>query len=174
VSPRREMFVTVGAITVAAGLVLVAAGRPRVAINVAGAQASGATTPAATALALVALAGAGTLLLVRGWARTVIGVLLLGAAAGIVAVFLTRPDITWFALTGSPGAAVSMHRSVWAWLGVTAGVVIGAAALATGWRGRGWPAPRRRFSGPTGTPTSQADRPRDAWEALDRGEDPTT
>ena len=47
-------------------------------------------------------------------------------------------------------------------------VGLGAAAVIL--RARHWPQPRSRYDTPAGTRTAA---PRDTWEALDRGEDPT-
>lgn len=172
----REKLATIAALGVGSGLVLVAAQQPQVTVSGAG-GASGAPTgggaSAATALALAALAGAGVLLLLRGWARPVIGVLLLGAAAGVVVAGLDRPG-TWTAYT--VGASPAVSRSGWAWLVVAGGVVLGLAALAVVLRGRGWPEPGRRYeAGPSGSgaPAAAAPSGRDTWDALDRGEDPT-
>lgn len=184
---RGERVLALAAVGAGALVVLVAAQQPRVAV--AGATPSGGT-PAATALGLVVLAGAGALLLVRGWARTVIGALLLAAAVGIVVAGLDRPD-TWFAYTGRPD--VTPHRSVWAWLVAAGGMLIGLGALIVAVRGRGWPDPGGRYdaaapAGPGGRAGAEAraggaaraegearaePSGRAAWDALDRGEDPT-
>ena len=162
------MTAVLGAIAVSAGLVLLAASRPRVTVEGQGAALSGELdTPAATALALVALAGVGALLLVRGWARTVIATGLVLVGVGVVVAMATIPDYGWFTYSGDVPAAT---RSAWAWLGMGAGVLLAIAAAVAAVRARRWPQPRRRYDSPApGRP------PRDAnpWDALDRGEDPT-
>ena len=143
------MALALGLVVLGAAVVLVGAGR------------SGGTTPgcpsapgtpsgtgAATALALVALAGVGAALLVRRWARTALGVVLLGVAVATVSAGLS--PTRWAALVG--------------------GVLIGLGALAIAVRAHRWPQPRRRYETPTRRP---AGTPRDTWDALDRGEDPT-
>lgn len=128
------------------------------------------------ALALVGLAGAGALLATRGRMRRVVGGLL--AAVGLttaVGAVIGRVGL-------DPGAAGA--RGV----GWPAACVLGGALIAAGgWqavrRGHRWPAMgaryERRSSGPAGAPPggqSRAAGPVDtraAWDALDRGDDPT-
>jgi hypothetical protein len=169
VTPRTEMTVVLGAIAGSAGLVLIAASRPRAIVEGQGASLSGTLeTPGATALALVALAGSGALLLVRGWARTVIATLLVLVGAGVVVTMASLPsDYDGFAYSGGPPA---LTYSAWAWVGMGAGALLGFAAAVAAVRARRWPQPRRRYE------PSVPSRPRpgaDPWEALDRGEDPT-
>ena len=145
---------------------LTAAQSPRVTVG-SGAQISDADTPAATALALVALAGTGAILIVRPWGRVVIGVLLAVVGLGLVAVFFSpAADSSWFAYT--PGQP-DVRRSAWAWLGAAGGLFVGAGAAMVVLRARQWPAPRGRFD----PPAPARDPGDDPWDALDRGEDPT-
>jgi hypothetical protein len=129
VNPRREMSVALGVVAVGAAIALTATRQP-------------------AALALVAVAGAGAALLVRSWARVLIGLVLLGVAAAMLA-------------TG-----VSPTR----WAQLVGGVLIALGALAVVLRARRWPQPRSRYEAPDRRPTGT---PRDTWDALDRGEDPT-
>ena len=167
-TPRAEMTAALCTIAATAGLVLLAASRPRATVEGQGGSLSGALdTPGAAALALVALAGAGALLLVRGWARTVIATLLVVVAAGVVTTMATMPsDYGWVSFTDPP----AVSRSAWAWVGMGAGLLLGIAAAVAALRARRWPQPRRRYesSGPSRPPGGA-----DPWEALDRGEDPT-
>lgn len=168
-TPRAEMTAVLGAIAATSGLVLLAASRPRATVEGQGGSLSGALdTPGAAALALVALAGAGALLLVGGWARTLISVLLVVVAVGVVAAMATMPsNYGWFSY--SP-LVPAVTRSAWAWVGMGAGVLLGlAAAVAVLWARR-WPQPRRRYES-TPRPATTATDP---WSTLDRGEDPTT
>ena len=91
----------------------------------------------------------GASLLVRRWARTALGVVLLGGG-------------------GRDGRRPVCHRP--AGPPLVGGVLIGLGALAIVVRAHHWPQPRRRYETPTGRPTGT---PRDTWDALDRGEDPT-
>ena len=124
-------------------------------------------TPAAAALALVALAGVGALLLVRGWARTVIATVLVLVGVGVVVTMATIPEYGWFTYSGDPPAAT---RSAWAWVGMGAGVLLGVAAAVAVVRAGRWPQPRRGFDAPA---PGRAPRDANPWDALDRGEDPT-
>ncbi len=163
------MTAVLGAIAATAGLVLLAASRPRATVEGQGGALSGAMhTPGATALALVALAGVGALVLVGGRARSVIAALLVLVAAGVVVTMAAIPsDDDWFTNTGVPPAAT---RSAWAWLGMGAGVLLGLAAAVAAVRARRWPHPRRGDE----SSTSRTAPTGDAWDAIDRGEDPTT
>ncbi|GAA0803839.1 Trp biosynthesis-associated membrane protein [Spirilliplanes yamanashiensis] len=119
------------------------------------------------AVALAGLAGAGALLALKGVARRAAGVLIVAAgaltAAGGVAGLGRADDVWWPALTVLGGLAAAAG---------------GALAVA---RGHRWSAMGARYERPAGTraggPTAdqaRADPARDAWDALDRGEDPTT
>ena len=80
VTPRREMALALGLVALGAAVVLLGAGRSRRRHSRASPAAPGTPsgTGRRTALALVALAGAGAALLVRNWARPPLGVVLLG------------------------------------------------------------------------------------------------
>jgi tryptophan-associated transmembrane protein len=150
------MAAALGLVVAGAAVALLAGGRAGAATpgvstvpGPGGAQ-TGAGAPAA--LALVALAGAGAALLVRNKGRIALGCVLLVIGAALVAVGLTPTR----------------------WAALTAGALVVAGALLVVLRARRWPQPRSRFEAPvrtgTGGPTGS---PRDAWDALDRGEDPT-
>jgi hypothetical protein len=167
VTPRREMAGSLILVALGAVITLAAAGRPRVTVTGVGAHTTGAATPGATALALVALAGGGAVLLARPWVRVGIGVVLTAIGLGIVALFFRPVDeLGYFAYT--PGAAV-LHPSAWAWVGAGGGAFIAIGAGAVAARAARWPVPRKSYDPPATV------RPggRDPWEALDRGEDPT-
>ena len=118
------------------------------------------------AVALVALAGAGALLALRGAARRVAGVLIVAAgvvgAAGAIGGLGRADGAGWPLLTAAGGLVAALG---------------GALAVA---RGHRWAAMGARYERPgaqaaPGDPAAQArvDPTRDAWDALDRGEDPT-
>jgi uncharacterized membrane protein (TIGR02234 family) len=181
---RRRLAYTLGWCLAGAGLALFAlsrvwsvqvTARPGLS-DLRTARTGGAEMPWLPALALVALAGAGALLATRGVARRAVGVLLavvgvamaVGAVAGRIGL--------------DPGAA-GAGATMWPVM-----CVLGAAAVTLGgWRtvrhGHRWPAMGARYERPTarratgtGEPAA-VDQPRadtrDAWDALDRGEDPT-
>ncbi|MGC4819984.1 Trp biosynthesis-associated membrane protein [Micromonospora sp. DT63] len=139
------------------------------------ARTGAALLPWLPALALVTLAGGGAVLATRGWVRRLLGVLLgvlgLAVAAG-----------------GAYGLVADLDGGVsrqWPALCLLGGLL---AAVGGGWtalRGGVWPAMGARYERPARTvtesaPTTVAEpgrmagrRTTEAWDALDRGEDPT-
>ncbi|GID93693.1 Trp biosynthesis-associated membrane protein [Amorphoplanes digitatis] len=130
-------------------------------------------------LALVALAGAGALPATRGLPRRVLGGLLalagLGIAAGAIA---GRAGLD----TGSAGAGAT----VWPVACVAGGLLILLGGLAAARYGHEWPGMGARYERGAARPDDDqtmdddqavdADQrvdTRAAWDALDRGEDPT-
>jgi drug/metabolite transporter (DMT)-like permease len=162
-----QRLVALATVALGALLVLSSASRPRVTAGGAALEHGQADVSGATALALAALAGAAATLLLRGWARNVVGALI-GAAGVVVAAMnlAARDDISTISLSGG---APSTALTPWFWLtsaGAMLLVVGGALAAAFAQR---WPSARRDYGTPVGPrPTRQ-----DAWSALDRGEDPT-
>jgi uncharacterized membrane protein (TIGR02234 family) len=146
---------------------------------------------AVPALGLVALAGAGALLAVRGVVRRVVAGLLVAAALTVVVLTLrfregaSMADVEPRALGGRVGGYVTMtlpdtslparHGSLVALAGAVLLGVGGVVALgATDGRGLG-----SRFDSPTAAaapagPADVSEDGTDAWNAIDRGEDPTT
>ncbi|MEU3457090.1 Trp biosynthesis-associated membrane protein [Micromonospora sp. NPDC006766] len=124
--------------------------------------------PWVSALALVGLAGGGAVLATRGRVRRLLGGLLtlvgLAVAAG-----------------GGYGLAAALAGAgrQWPALVLVGGLIATAGGALTGLRGDGWPAMGARYERRARPAGRADDRPavergtRDAWEALDRGEDPT-
>jgi uncharacterized membrane protein (TIGR02234 family) len=126
-------------------------------------------------LVLVALAGAGALLAVRGAARRVVGVLLLGVAAGAVAaVVATAADVAGAAQRGATptGVVTGATIGLGAVVAGVGGVLLLASSVLILVAGPSWPALSRRFDAPEARRADGSDSG-DAWSALDRGEDPT-
>ncbi|MEV4708246.1 Trp biosynthesis-associated membrane protein [Actinoplanes sp. NPDC049316] len=126
--------------------------------------------PWVLALALVALAGGGALLATRGAVRRVLGALLALAGLGVVAG----------AITGRAGldvGAAGAGGTVWPVACVAGGLLV----LAGGWsalrHGHEWPGMGARYERrPQEAPAAPEDQrvdTRAAWDALDRGDDPT-
>jgi uncharacterized membrane protein (TIGR02234 family) len=125
-------------------------------------------------LGLVALAGAAALLAVRGRGRQVVGLVLLltaVAAGGVAGPALEDPAS---ALPGAAGAEAT-RRPLLALAGSS--LVVGAGALAA-LHGARWPGLSRRYerapaaAAPRALPDPATDAA-GAWDALDRGLDPT-
>lgn len=106
------------------------------------------------ALALVALAGAGAIIATRRAARTTLGVLLVLIGAGVAA----------------GGAYGLTETTAWPLACVAGGLLAAAGGAFTAARGRRWPSLGTRYErAPEPTSAGAAG----AWDALDRGEDPT-
>ncbi|MFI7543240.1 Trp biosynthesis-associated membrane protein [Actinoplanes sp. NPDC049599] len=124
-------------------------------------------------LALVALAGAGALLATRGPARRLLGGVLVLVGLGVAAG----------AITGRAGLAVGAAGAggtVWPVACVLGGLLIMLGGLSAARHGHEWPAMGARYErrGTAGPPAADADvdqrvDTRAAWDALDRGDDPT-
>ncbi|KXK61415.1 Trp biosynthesis protein [Micromonospora rosaria] len=131
--------------------------------------------PWVPALALVALAGGGAVLATRGRVRRLLGALLLALGAAVAAG-------GGYGLVVETGGEPSRQ---WPALCLVGGVLIGLGGLLTLLRGHRWPAMGARYERPVrGAPATSAPaaeragpvtgrRTVEAWDALDRGEDPT-
>jgi hypothetical protein len=118
--------------------------------------------PAVRACALAALAGTVVLLLVRGT-----------AARTMVATLLALVSATACGIALDVGIAAPTHLdpTVWPWLCAAGALVATAGALAGILGARQWQSRAAdRYDSPS-APVRSADE--DAWQALDRGEDPT-
>lgn len=147
--------------------------------------------PLAAALALVALAAWGVLLVTRQRVRqvaAVIGVLAaIGTTVVVAASFTDAHQVALRALNGRGATAVSaLSRRPWYFLSAVGGAFQGAAFAMAFRRAPSWPAMGSRYDAPGGA----GDRPgsghpgeqtsgdpatdHDLWQALDEGIDPTT
>jgi LPXTG-motif cell wall-anchored protein len=126
--------------------------------------------PWLTALALVALAGAGALLATRGRARSLVGVLLLLSGLGVLAG------------GGYALATVAHVTVVWPVLAMVGALLVGYGGVEATFRGGSWPAMGGRYERPQAPSEPAEDAPQHSgpsrsdvamWDALDRGEDPT-
>jgi hypothetical protein len=111
--------------------------------------------PGLTAIAVVGLAGAGAVLATKGVGRRLVGVLLTLVGLGVVACAVVGIG------KGSP---------TWPVTALLGGLAVVAGGLWVGASGHRWPHMGARYDrtesrGRTGS--------NDAWDALDRGEDPT-
>ena len=120
-------------------------------------------------LALVALAGGGALLATRGTVRRALGALLALAGAGIgVGAVAGRAGLD----TGSAGAGATL----WPVLCALGGLLVVAGGVRAVRHGHEWPGMGARYERrPQPAPAGEDQRvdTRSAWDALDRGDDPT-
>lgn len=137
--------------------------------------------PAVAALGVVALAGVVAVLATRGWARQVVGVVLVGAAiamawpaiAGLRAVSAQRARSlvsdahTAAGLDPAHPPRVALH-TVWPVLTLLCAVAVLAGGIAVALWGHRWSVMSARYEAP-------APQRSDAtlWSDLDRGHDPT-
>jgi uncharacterized membrane protein (TIGR02234 family) len=176
---RTQLGVALGLCLLGAALVLLALSRAWLAYRVGtpplpsrrstvtGAELSGG----ARALALVGLAGVAAVPATRGLARTLVGVLIAVAGAGIVAdVVRVLADPADRIPRLVPKDVRSDSLGGWPYVALLGALLLVAAGLLIVVRGRSWASMSSRYDAP-------AQRPREGeaslWEALDRGEDPT-
>jgi hypothetical protein len=122
----------------------------------------------AAAVATVALGG--LVVLVERGPSTALG---LAAIAGAGALLLTRTRGRRWLAAGLLAVAAAVVATGWSpvrWAIVVGGALVLAGSAVVGLRAGRWPQPGER------RPARPEPRrePRDAWEALDRGDDPTT
>ncbi|WP_157987553.1 TIGR02234 family membrane protein [Jiangella endophytica] len=142
--------------------------------------------PLAPAVALVALAAVVAVPAVRRVGRRIVGVVLavLGAVQAVMAA-VVLPDLSgrvsdWLA-TGpeAAGPVDSVSTSpVWPVAVVVAGLLVLLAGLLVAVRGPSWPSMGARYERSGGRAPRRAPKPaegnRATWDALDRGDDPTS
>lgn len=132
--------------------------------------------PFVLGLAVVALAGTGALLATHGWLRRALGVLLTLAGLGVLAGSIAGR------IGLDPGAAGG-RGAFWPVLSALGGVIAALGGLIAVRDGHRWPRMSSRYERKPVAP-AQLKRPkrsdplqpadhRAAWDALDRGDDPT-
>ncbi len=185
---RREFGLVLAVGAAGAGLVLLAAAQPWARASFAPAPPLPASrvsvtghelVPAAGALGLAALACLAAVIATRGVARRACGVLLAVAGAVIAisaAASVRRAHVAAVASAHSLGPAgrprLDMAPLPWWAVAAAAGLVIVAAGVLAAWRGTRWPGMSGRYDRPGRSPQTDDD-PATAWDALDRGADPT-
>ncbi|MGH4006889.1 MAG: Trp biosynthesis-associated membrane protein [Pseudonocardiaceae bacterium] len=133
--------------------------------------------PVLPALAVFVLAAVAAVLATGGWARWLLGALLLVAAAPPIVGVLWVADESWLteAATGLPARAVPAGTAtvLLAGPGCAAGgaALLAAAGVALMVRGHRMPRLGRRYQAPTARPSGPPDGR--LWERMDAGEDPT-
>lgn len=181
----RSYAPTIAAGLAGAGLAAVAGARPwatsrgdaagvEVEASVTGAE----SQPLVAALALVALAAWGVVLVLRGRARRVVaavGLLAsLAALVGVLLAFAQAQDDAAQAVfdRGATGDVVITSLTTWYYL-AGVGALLAALAFAVAVvRAPRWPAMGSRYDAPTARPAATSEE--DMWRALDEGRDPTS
>jgi hypothetical protein len=160
---RRQLVYTVVLCLAGAGLALFAATRtwavdvvtrPEPLPPIRTTRTGGDLLPWLPPLAVVGLAGSGAVVATRGWARRWIGVLLLLVGLGVAA----------------GGAYGLSETTTWALACLAGGLALAAGGALAALRGAAWPGLGSRYERTARRP---ADGTAAAWDALDRGEDPT-
>lgn len=145
---------------------------------------------AATALALVALAGVVAVLATRGLSRRLVGAVL--AVAGLVLVWRSLAGLRALgaarvrALDGATHSGVGVDPSVrpqvtvhplWPVLSGGCGLLVAIAGLLVAARGQAWAGLSARYESSSAESSAESSLPQPGdvalWNALDRGDDPT-
>jgi hypothetical protein len=130
------------------------------------------TVSAANAVALVALACWGVVLVTRGrFRRAVTWLGLLAAVGGVVSVvvaYATIPDDVRELAERYGSELPPIGSTGWYWIGAVASVVGLLAWVAAVRFVRHWPEMGARYDDPSDAP------PEDLWKAMDQGHDPTS
>jgi hypothetical protein len=144
--------------------------------------AGSAVLPALGPLAVLALAAVAAVLASSGWARWLLGVVLLGAAVLPTVAVLRVLDGRWLSGAGMsaaqrparsiPVGSATVHFAGPA-LASVAAVLLAAAGVALILRGHRMPRLGRRYQTPTARPNGQVPPDGRFWERMDAGEDPT-
>ena len=147
-------------------------------VEVTEAVAGSDTAPLALALALVALASWGAVLVLRGQVRRVAAVLGALAAAGVLATLVDAFDgaqddaLDAVSTMGVTSDVAGATLTGWYWATGVGAVLALVALVAAVVRAPSWPAMGSRYD----APATRAERPatdEDLWRALDEGHDPT-
>lgn len=129
-------------------------------------------------LAVLGLSGLAAVAATKGRGRALVGALL--AAAGVVTILVVVLALAGGAADalraadalGSPSAEGSF--TAWPYAGIAAGLLLTAGGLVIAIRGQRWAALSSRYEAPAARAERSPPRPEvAAWDALDRGQDPT-
>jgi uncharacterized membrane protein (TIGR02234 family) len=133
--------------------------------------------PDVTALALVALASWGVLLVTRGWVRRGLAVLAALAALGAVIFSVqglaTTPEVdpAWY--SAAAGTSPDVTHGLWGWIALAGAVIATLAACYALVATPQWPEMGRRYDAPVTAAAAAPETPLDWWKAMDEGRDPT-
>jgi uncharacterized membrane protein (TIGR02234 family) len=134
--------------------------------------------PAATALGLAALGCLVALVATRGMARRAVGILL--AIIGVIIAVAAATSVGHAHLAAAaaahslgPASSPRLEMAAFPWWAAAAvgGIVLAAAGVLAAWRGTRWPGMSGRYD--RAPAQARGGDPAAAWDALDRGADPT-
>ena len=135
--------------------------------------------PDVTAVALVALASWGVLLVTRGWVRRVLAAVSAVAALATTALSIqglsTTPstDSVRLSFTAPTSESLTLSHGAWGWIAVLGSLLaVGAAAYAIKATPH-WPEMGRRYYAPVTAAAAAPETSLDWWKAIDEGRDPT-
>lgn len=178
-SGRRALTAAVLGCVAVGVLLVIAAGRPWLVLHLHGQveqvqRVSGRRLEAMPyALGWLAAAGGLALLALRGMARRAVAAIL--AVAGVIAAVASlqrvHAEFGWFSYAAVTG--VTTEHTAWPWVSGGAGVLLVAVAVWVFLRGPSWPGMGQKYDAPGAHPARPEDPEVAAWDALDRGEDPT-
>jgi uncharacterized membrane protein (TIGR02234 family) len=182
---RRSPSGAVASCAAGALLILLASGRQWAHTTLAGGIGGGPAALSATghnvapslpALGIALLALSAAILAAKGLMRRIVGVVVVFVAAAVVGVGITARGDVSSALehreVGVQGLAVHASANAW-WLVATVGGLIAVVAgVLTVLRAEQWSALGAKYDAPS-APKPTKDPAVLAWDALDRGEDPT-
>ncbi len=190
---NRELRLALLLLLAGSGLLLLAAGRTWVDVvlpavpplpDVPATLTGSDVVPALRGLALLGLAGVAALAATRGRGRIAVGaLLLLAGAAALVATVRAVADGAEGALRDDPPSGADVPAGLpglepWWAVAVVGGLLVLLSGLLVAARGARWAALSARYDTPAARAERAAARPArpevEAWDALDRGEDPTT
>jgi uncharacterized membrane protein (TIGR02234 family) len=123
--------------------------------------------PGIAGMAILGLAGVAGIVGSRGWIRRIIGGLVVGA--GLVVVIVLAPLLTTSGLVArAPEGAEAVDALLRGpWVALVGGALMSLGGVLAVLRGHSWRSLGRAYELPSGG------APKDAWDALDRGIDPT-
>lgn len=202
-SSRRELRLAVLLCLLGSGLVLFAVSRTWVTFvfpstitttGLSHAVGGGKIVGGAQAFGYVGLAGVLAVAATRRWGRVVVGAVLAVAGVGVVVAVgralaggLAVRALSYSDVAGSCGSGVSdaaclraasafagftvSESPLWAWATIVGGTLLAGSGGLVAVRGRRWAALSAAYEAPAALPPVTD---KGVWDALDRGDDPTT
>lgn len=184
---KRELQLAVLLCLLGSAVILFALGRPwfsvetahRITIQAVRASVAGdKVASGAQALGYVGLAGVVALAATKRWGRVLVGVLVLASGVGVIVsvcrVLADGVQRRALATLGPGEFTAPSTTSGWAWLVLVGGVLLIGSGLLVAVRGRRWAALSSAYEAPSSRAPEPPATDKGVWDALDRGEDPTS